>query len=75
MVEQQSIQFRLTNEEKEDRIQTLHASNTLLDDRIQKMTQQIQQLKTAEIETSAAIQSKEDHSKYLEGILSTKDSE
>jgi len=75
MVDQQSQQFRLTTEEKEDRIQTLTASNTLLDDRIQKMTLQIQELKVTQIETSTAIKSKEDHAKYLEGILNTKDSE
>jgi hypothetical protein len=65
----------LSNEEKEDKIQTLEASNTLLDDRISKLTLEVQELKATEVETSTAIKTKEDHAKYLEGILSTKDSE
>lgn len=62
-VEQQSQQFRLTSEEKDDKIHTLEASNTLLDDRLQKLTAEMQELKVTEVETAAAMKSKEEHAK------------
>jgi predicted nuclease with TOPRIM domain len=62
-VEQQSQQQRIITEEKEDKIQTLEASNKLLDDRMQNLTAQVDELKALEVETSAAIKSKEDHAK------------
>jgi chromosome segregation ATPase len=74
-IERLSQQHRLAAEEKDDQIQTLEASNALLDDRLKTLSAQHDAFNAKDVEATAAIKSKDDHLKYLEDSLAAKEAE
>lgn len=74
-LERLNQQHRLVTEEKDDKVQTLEASNLLLDDRLQALTAEHDRLKAKDLEATASLKSKDETLRYLEDALATKEAE